>query len=83
MGCMLGQPNELDQKEKAIYYLCKKFTNCEINYIAIKKTCCALAWASHKLRRYMLYFTTRLISRMDPIKYIFEKLALTGKISRW
>ncbi|XP_075633440.1 uncharacterized protein LOC142605900 [Castanea sativa] len=24
-----------------------------------------------------------LISRMDPIKYIFEKLALTGKISCW
>ena len=31
----------------------------------------------------MLYYTTRLISHMDPIKYIFEKLALTGKISRW
>ena len=31
----------------------------------------------------MLYFTTRLISRMDPIKYIFEKLALIGKISLW
>ena len=28
----------------------------------------------------MLYYTTRLISLMDPIKYIFEKLALTGKI---
>ena len=25
----------------------------------------------------------RLISCMDPIKYIFEKLALTGKISCW
>ena len=31
----------------------------------------------------MLYFTTWLISRMDPIKYIFEKPALTGKISHW
>ena len=31
----------------------------------------------------MLYYTTRLISRMNPIKYIFEKPALTGKISRW
>ena len=64
-----------------IYYLSKKFTSCEINYIAIEKTCCALAWASCKLRQYMLYFTTRLISHMDPIKYIFEKPALTRKIS--
>ena len=26
MGCMLGQLNEPDRKEKAIYYLSKKFT---------------------------------------------------------
>ena len=31
----------------------------------------------------MLYYTTHLISRMDPIKYNFEKLTLTGKISHW
>ena len=40
-------------------------------------------WTLHKLRQYMLYYTTRLISHMDPIKYIFEKLALIGKISHW
>ena len=47
MGCMLGQLNEPDQKEKVIYYLSKKFTSCEINYITIKKTCYALARASY------------------------------------
>ena len=31
----------------------------------------------------MLYFTTQLISRMDLIKYIFEKPILIGKISHW
>ena len=66
-----------------IYYLSKKFTSCEINYITIKKTCCALVWALHKLWQYMLYYTGWLISCMDPIKYIFEKLALIGKISHW
>jgi len=81
IGYMLGQSAEPDHKEREIYYLSKKFTSCEINYIAIEKTCCALAWASHKLRQYMLYYTTRLISCMDPIKYIFEKPALIGKIS--
>ncbi|KAI5428173.1 hypothetical protein KIW84_033254 [Lathyrus oleraceus] len=29
MGCMLGQHDETDQKEHAIYYLSKKFTDCE------------------------------------------------------
>jgi ribonuclease HI len=83
MGCMLGQQDETGKKEQAIYYLSKKFTEPETRYLLVEKTCCALAWASKKLRQYMLYYTTWLVSRMDPIKYIFEKLALTGKIARW
>ena len=83
MGCMIGQLAEPDQKKRAIYYLSKKFTPCEINYIAIEKTCYALVWALHKLWQYMLCYTTQLISCMDPIKYNFEKPALIGKISRW
>uniref|UniRef100_A0A2N9IUV4 RNA-directed DNA polymerase n=1 Tax=Fagus sylvatica TaxID=28930 RepID=A0A2N9IUV4_FAGSY len=73
----------LGRKEQAIYYLSKKFTEPETRYLLVEKTCCALAWASKKLRQYMLYYTTWLVSRMDPIKYIFEKPALTGKIARW
>uniref|UniRef100_A0A2N9FMN2 RNase H type-1 domain-containing protein n=1 Tax=Fagus sylvatica TaxID=28930 RepID=A0A2N9FMN2_FAGSY len=76
-------PDETGKKEQAIYYPSKKFTEPETRYLLVEKTCCALAWASKKLRQYMLYYTTWLVSRMDPIKYIFEKPALTGKIARW
>jgi len=31
----------------------------------------------------MLSHTTWLISKMDPIKYIFEKPTLTGRIAHW
>ena len=31
----------------------------------------------------MFTHTTLLISKMDPIKYIFEKPALSGRIARW
>jgi hypothetical protein len=31
----------------------------------------------------MLYYTTWFISCLRPIKYIFEKLALTKKLSHW
>ena len=31
----------------------------------------------------MLTHSTLLISKMDPIKYIFEKPALTGRLARW
>ena len=83
MGCVLGQLDEDKKKEHAIYYLSKKFTDCEQRYSLLEKTCCALAWAAHRLRQYMLSHTTWLISKMDPIKYIFEKPALTGRIARW
>uniref|UniRef100_A0A2N9H6P6 RNA-directed DNA polymerase n=1 Tax=Fagus sylvatica TaxID=28930 RepID=A0A2N9H6P6_FAGSY len=48
----------LGRKEQAIYYLSKKFTEPETRYLLVEKTCCALAWASKKLRQYMLYYTT-------------------------
>ena len=31
----------------------------------------------------MLNYTTWLVSKMDAIKYIFEKPAFTGRIARW
>ena len=83
MGCVLGKHDESGRKEHAIYYLSKKFTDCETRYSLLKKTCCALAWAARWLRQYMLTHTTLLISKMDPIKYIFEKLALFERITRW
>ncbi|GAU43712.1 hypothetical protein TSUD_179950 [Trifolium subterraneum] len=41
------------------------------------------AWAAKRLRHYLINHTTWLISKMDPIKYIFGKAALTGRIARW
>ena len=43
----------------------------------------ALAWAAQRLRQYMLYYTTWLIARLDPIKYIFKKPLLSERIARW
>ncbi|GAU51898.1 hypothetical protein TSUD_416830, partial [Trifolium subterraneum] len=83
MGCVLGQQDETGRKEHAIYYLSKKFTDCESRYSMLEKTCCALAWAAKRLRHYLINHTTWLISKMDPIKYIFQKAALTGRIARW
>jgi len=63
--------------------LSKKFTACEMNYLLLERTFCAMAWVAHRLRQYMLSYTTWLVSKMDPVKYIFEKSALTGRIARW
>lgn len=83
MGYVLEHPNETGRKERAIYYLSKNFTDCERRYLLLEKTCCVLAWAAKLLRKYMLTHTTLLISKMESIKYIFEKHALTGRVSYW
>ena len=54
MGCMLGQHDDSGKREQVIYYLSKKFMTCEMNYSLLERTCCALVWASHRLRQYML-----------------------------
>lgn len=82
MGCILGQHDEDGRKEHTIYYLRNKFTDYESRYSMLENTCCALAWAAKRLRHYMLTHTTLLISKMDLVKYIFKKHALTGRVAR-
>jgi len=58
MGCMLGQHDESRKRERVVYYLRKKFTAYKMNYSLLERTCCALVWASRRLRQYMLSYTT-------------------------
>jgi len=54
MACVLGHQDETGRKEHAIYYLSKKFTDCESRYSMLEKTCCALSWAAKRLHHYMV-----------------------------
>ncbi|KAK8624504.1 hypothetical protein V6N13_065845 [Hibiscus sabdariffa] len=78
MGCVLGQHDDSGKKERAIYYSSKKLTGYEANYSPVEKLCCALVWGTKRLRQYMLYHTTLLISKLDPLKYMMEALTLSG-----
>ncbi|KAK8584260.1 hypothetical protein V6N12_068506 [Hibiscus sabdariffa] len=40
-------------------------------------------WATKRLRQYMLYHTTLLISKLDPLKYMMEAPAFSGRLARW
>ncbi|XP_070013562.1 uncharacterized protein [Nicotiana sylvestris] len=79
-GCVLGQHDKTGRKEQAIYYLSKKFTPYEAPYSLLECTCCSLTWTTQKLRNYFYDYTTYLISRMDPLKYIFQKPMPTGSV---
>jgi len=82
MGCVLGQHDDIGRRERAIYYLSKKFNDFESRYSFLEKTCCALAWAANRLKHYMLNHKTWLISRMDPIKDVFESPFVPGRIAK-
>ena len=81
MGCMLQESE--DSVEKAIYYLSKKMLEYETRYTPLEKACLALVWATKKLRHYLLAHSVILVSRLDPIKYLFQKLVLTSRPARW
>ncbi|XP_055803485.1 uncharacterized protein LOC129872553 [Solanum dulcamara] len=82
-GCVLGQHDQTGRREQAIYYLSKKFTPYEARYTLLERTCCALTWIAQKFRHYLSAYTTYLISRLDPLKYIFQKPMPKGKLAKW
>ncbi|XP_027774311.1 uncharacterized protein LOC114078014 [Solanum pennellii] len=82
-GCVLGQHDETGKKERAIYYISKKFTPYESRYTLLERTCCGLTWIAQKLRHYLSSYTTYLICRIDLLKYIFHKAMPTEKLAKW
>ncbi|XP_058217338.1 uncharacterized protein LOC131328409 [Rhododendron vialii] len=55
----------------------------ETRYTSLEKTYWGLVWPTKKLRHYLLAHLVVLVSLLDPIKYLFEKPALIGKLTRW
>ena len=75
MGCMLAQLDDLG-KERAIYYLSKRMLKYECRYIMIERLYLALVWATRRLRHL-------LVSRLDPLRYLFNRPILTSRLTRW
>ena len=55
----------------------------EYKYIMIEPPCLALVWATRRLRHYVIEYSILLVSRLDPLRYLFERLVLTGRLMRW
>ncbi|RVW66471.1 hypothetical protein CK203_065758 [Vitis vinifera] len=43
----------------------------------------SLVWATRRLRHYMTEYSMDLISHLDPLRYLFDRPALTGRLMRW
>ena len=82
LGCMLAQLDD-SGRERAIYYLSKRMLEYETRYIMIERFCLALVWATRRLRHYMTEYSVQLVSRLDPLRYLFDIPVLTSKLMRW
>ena len=82
LGCILAQLDD-SGKERAIYYLSKRMLEYEMRYVMIERFCLALVWATRRLRHYMTEYSVHLISRLDPLRYLFDRPALAGRLMRW
>ncbi|RVW40341.1 Retrovirus-related Pol polyprotein from transposon 17.6 [Vitis vinifera] len=82
LGCMLAQHDD-SGKERAIYYLSKRILEYEMRYVMIECLYLALVWTTKRLRHYMTEYSVCLISRLDQLRYLFDKPALNGRLMRW
>ena len=82
LGALLAQNNE-SGKEMSLYYLSRTLVGAECNYPDMEKICLALVFAAQKLRHYMLEHTVHLVSRADPLRYILNKMVLSGRLAKW
>ena len=81
MGAMLAQEGP-EGIEHAVYYLSKKFLPYEEKYDLVEKMCFIMIWATSKLRHYFQSYKIQAVSKIDPLRYLFQVPTLTGKISR-
>ena len=80
--CMLAQLDD-SGKERAIYYLSKRMLEYECKYIMIERLCLVLVWATRRLRHYVTEYSILLVSRLDPLRYLFNRPVLTGRLMGW
>nr|CAN70398.1 hypothetical protein VITISV_039104 [Vitis vinifera] len=65
------------------YYLSKRMLEYEYRYIMIERLCLALVWATRRLRHYVTEYSILLVSRLDPLRYLFDRPVLIGRLTRW
>ena len=66
-----------------IYYICRTLVAYELNYTSIEKACLVVVFDSQKFRHYMLAHTIKLVTKIDPLKYLLSKATLTGRLAKW
>lgn len=83
LGALLAQEEENNKEPWAICYISRTSLSYEMNYSVIEIFCLEVVFGSQKLRHYMLAHSIKLIAKIDPLKYLLNKAALTRRLAKW
>ncbi|KAM6580392.1 hypothetical protein CsatA_004166 [Cannabis sativa] len=81
IGTLLAQ--EVEGKEKPVYYLSRKLKGAETNYPYVEKQCLALVYTAQRLRHYLVAHKVIVMTKADPIRFMLNKPIPSSRIARW
>ena len=79
---MLAQERE-EKVEHVVYYLSKKMLPYEEKYSLLEQICLEIVWKMKKLKHYFHSYKIQAMSKMDPMKHLYEAPSLMGKLTKW
>ncbi|RVW58855.1 hypothetical protein CK203_101794 [Vitis vinifera] len=82
LGCNVSSARRLREGANHLL-LSKRMLEYECKYIMIERLFLALVWATKRLRHYMTEYSIRLVSRLDPLRYLFDKPIMTVGVWHW
>ena len=82
MGGVLSQEGE-DRELHPVYYWSKQLSKAEQNYSTTDRECLAVVAACKKFRPYILGRHVMIIGDHTAVKWILNKIDLSGKYARW
>lgn len=71
------------RKERDIYYISHTLVGYELNYTPMERACLIVIFVTQKLWHYMQSHQIKLVAKIDPLKYLLIKDALTRRLSKW
>jgi len=84
-GMVIGSAliQEVEGKERVIYYLSRRLIDVEPRYSAIEKLCLCLNFSCIKLRHYLLSAECTIICKDDVVRYMLSMPIMSGRIGKW
>ncbi len=74
---------ELEGKERVIFYLSRRLLDAETRYSSVEKLCLCLYFSCTKLMHYLLSNECIIVCKANVVKYMLSAPVLKGRVGKW